>query len=117
MKHANREDELMISMANVLLAFRYWPRLFRILWKVGRLHVTAVLVLNALLGVMPVVSVYATQHLINRLTTISRSQGVEAVLGAFAFFVTAALAAVFCVRSTSMPKKCLSRACPTMCIC
>jgi hypothetical protein len=44
---------------------------------------------------MPVVSVYATQHLINRLTTLSRSQGVEAVLGAFAFYVTAALAAVF----------------------
>jgi ATP-binding cassette, subfamily B, bacterial NisT/SpaT len=95
MKQAKREDVLMISMANVLLAFRYWPRLFRILWRVGRLNVTGVFVLNALLGVMPVVSVYATQYLINRLTTLSGAQGVDVVLGAFAFFVTAALAAVF----------------------
>lgn len=55
----------MISVANVLRSFRYWPRIFALLRKTQPKYLTYILIANGLNGLAPVVTLIIMQELIN----------------------------------------------------
>lgn len=76
----------MVSLANVFRAFRYWPRVFRLLWETRRLYLVWLMLLTVLQGLMPVLTLLATQALINAVVT-GWERGFSVVVWSFASLI------------------------------
>lgn len=78
----DKEDLRIISMTNIIQSFRYWPRIFRLLWKTDSKKLIAIMSLNLLQGISPVIILILTKDLINSIT-YSWTQGFNVILRAF----------------------------------
>jgi ABC-type multidrug transport system fused ATPase/permease subunit len=75
-----------VSLTNVFRAFRYWPRIFQLLWQTKPAYLTGILVLTVLQGVVPVLSLLTTQELVNSIVR-SWEAGPKVILWAFAAMI------------------------------
>ncbi|WP_243354891.1 ABC transporter ATP-binding protein [Bacillus litorisediminis] len=57
------------SMKEVLKSIGYWPLIIKILWVTNKKLFLLLLLLNLLIGLGPVLNIYATQQLINKLSS------------------------------------------------
>ncbi|AKG35631.1 ABC transporter ATP-binding protein [Paenibacillus durus] len=76
----------MISVPNVIRSFRYWPRVFQLLWRASPLNLLVITAINLIQGLLPVLSIRATQQLIN-----SISASWQEVVAGFIFFIGVSL--------------------------
>lgn len=81
----------MVNLSNILRSFRYWPRMFKLLWRTHPLYLSLILVLNIVKGLIPAVSLLATQHLINSVMYSQTAGSFQVVLWALSFFVIVGL--------------------------
>lgn len=79
-----------MSLRNVFRSFRFWPRIFQLLWKAHPGYLILILSLNILQGFLPVLVIMATQELVNGIV-ISWKGDFSIVLFSFAFLITATL--------------------------
>lgn len=79
-----------MSLGNVFRSFRFWPRIFQLLWKAHPGYLILILALNILQGFLPVLVIIATQELVNGVVA-SWEGNFSVVLFAFSFFVAATL--------------------------
>ncbi|MGM7684182.1 ABC transporter ATP-binding protein [Cytobacillus sp. Hm23] len=88
-----KQDELnytQLNIKNIFRSFSYWPRVFKLLWETKKSYFVAILTLSLFQGVSPVLSLLATQHLINSIAT-GLNLGFKVILIAFFFFIGVAL--------------------------
>ncbi|WP_281818870.1 ABC transporter ATP-binding protein [Vallitalea longa] len=78
----NEEDLRIISMDNIIKSFRYWPRIIRLLWNTDWKKLIAIMSLNLLQGISPVIILILTKDLINSIT-YSWTKGFNVILRAF----------------------------------
>ncbi|MBE9916048.1 ABC transporter ATP-binding protein [Paenibacillus donghaensis] len=86
MSHDEQESIESLSLLNVVRSFRYWPRIFQLLWKVSAKDLICFSILNLIQGFLPALSIMATQQLINNITSTQ-----EKILGAFLFFIAVSI--------------------------
>lgn len=68
----NDEKQLnyeLVSWKNIFRSFSYWPRVFKLLWATKKSYFIIILVLNIIMGFAPVLTLLATQELINTIAT------------------------------------------------
>jgi ATP-binding cassette subfamily B protein len=83
MSTSRLEESGTMSFTNMLRSFRYWPRVFYLLWGTNPASLIIILMLNVLRGAAPVLTLLLTQHLINSILVAWQS-GFRVVLQAFA---------------------------------
>jgi ABC-type multidrug transport system fused ATPase/permease subunit len=83
---ASTQSEKPVSLKNIVFAFSYWPRIFKILWNANSLHFLLILIFNITRGVIPALLLLASQSIVN---TIVKMQGTGS------FFPIASAVAVF----------------------
>ncbi|WP_025689410.1 ABC transporter ATP-binding protein [Paenibacillus zanthoxyli] len=76
------QNKVMISFPNVIRSFRYWPRVLQLLWKASPGNLLVITAINLIQGLLPVLSIRATQQLINNISA-SRNE----VAAGFIFFI------------------------------
>ncbi|QUI21682.1 ABC transporter ATP-binding protein [Vallitalea pronyensis] len=76
------EESSIMSVANIIKSFRYWPRIMRLLWATNAKGLVAIMVLNLFHGVSPIIVLILTKNLINAIT-YSWNTGFNVVLWAF----------------------------------
>lgn len=78
------KDELVsVSLGNVFRTFRFWPRIFRLLWEAHPGYLAGILAANLLKGVIPAVVLFATKTLINSIVSGVSGESFQPVLNAF----------------------------------
>lgn len=77
-------------LMSVMRSFRYWPRIFRLLWESHRGYFFLVIVLNVIKGMIPAVLIIATERLISAVQ-LAPQQGMKPALIVFAVFASLAL--------------------------
>ncbi|ANF94951.1 ABC transporter ATP-binding protein [Paenibacillus bovis] len=82
------------GISNIIRSFRYWPRVFQMLWTISPGYLLIMSVINLLQGFLPALSIQATQQMIN-----SISAGHSEMVSALLFFL--AIAVVYGLTSTS----------------
>jgi ATP-binding cassette, subfamily B, bacterial NisT/SpaT len=75
-----------IDFKNILLAFKYWPKLFNLFWKVSKVKFFIITILSLVQGIIPIVSLYFTQLLVNTLLTVEKGYFKE-IIFIFTLFV------------------------------
>ncbi|PWK15011.1 ABC transporter ATP-binding protein [Tumebacillus permanentifrigoris] len=75
-----------IGLRDVLQSFRHWGNLFALIWGASPGYLIRIVMLYLLLGIVPILSLVATQQLINGVVT-GVSAGGKQALGAFAWYV------------------------------
>jgi len=103
------DESRMISVANVLQSFRFWPRVFRMLWQTHASLLIVIMALTVFRGVSPIITLLLTQNLINSITD-SWGNGFEVLLWAFASLTAFA----FLIELTSLLNSYVSRLFETM---
>lgn len=86
MYHKANEFSDMMSINNVLRSFRYWPRIFRLLWETKSTYFVAITILSVFNGLMPVSILLALQSLINSIVS-SHDYGFKAIIDPFLIFI------------------------------
>jgi ABC-type multidrug transport system fused ATPase/permease subunit len=61
----NKPNTDFLSLKNIILTFKYWPRVAKLFWETHKVFFVIVIVLNILTGLTPIMSIYFTQQLIN----------------------------------------------------
>src|SRR5262249_7128182 len=89
----SEENELPIisNLSDVLRSFKSWPRIFRILWKTNSLYLSIILFLNILKGLLPAISLVATERLINSVVLGQELGSYKMIIWAFVFLVSVTL--------------------------
>lgn len=77
----------MMSLRNIYRSFRYWPRIFLLLWETKHSYFIAIVILSILNGLMPVSILLAVQSLINSIIS-SHTYGFQSLIWPFLFFVS-----------------------------
>lgn len=80
------DESNVASMANIIKAFTYWPRVMRLMWNTKGSCLIAIIFLNIFRGISPIIILLLTQNLLNRLA-YSLSSGFQTILSAFIAFV------------------------------
>ncbi|MGF9913686.1 ABC transporter ATP-binding protein [Paenibacillus ehimensis] len=65
MSPAAEEESRTVNLTNIVQSFRYWPRVFQLLWQTNKLYFILILCINILRGASPVISLLLLQKLIN----------------------------------------------------
>jgi ATP-binding cassette, subfamily B, bacterial NisT/SpaT len=78
----HKPNEINIDLRGVLSAFKNWPRLYGIFFKVNKGIFIAVLSLNFLNAIVPLLNIYITQELINMIF-LSSKNGVSQIVKYF----------------------------------
>ena len=81
-----RENKYKIKVKDIIESFRYWPRIFSLLWDIHAKGLVQILIINILNGLAPIGILLATQELINSVTLRSNDDFSQ-VLKMFACFV------------------------------
>jgi len=82
----SKEDTSIISISNILKAFRYWPRIFKLLWNTSPIGFICIMILNLFHGISPIIVLLLTERMINSIT-YSWTNGYSVALWAFALMV------------------------------
>lgn len=82
----DREDSSIMSIANILKSFRYWPRIIGLLWATDAKSLIAIMILNLFHGISPIIVLILTKDLINSIT-YSWTYGFNVILKAFVILV------------------------------
>lgn len=77
----------MMSVRNIFRAFKYWPRIFQLLWETKTTYFIVIITLSVLNGLMPVLILLALQSLINSIVS-SHTYGFHVITWPFLFFVS-----------------------------
>ncbi|CUB13289.1 Lipid A export ATP-binding/permease protein MsbA [Bacillus cereus] len=62
------ENKINLTFKEVYKSFKYWPKIFSLLWVVDRNAVVAIMFLNIIVGLLPAMLLLAHQFLINSIT-------------------------------------------------
>ncbi|MCP3773734.1 ABC transporter ATP-binding protein/permease [Paenibacillus sp. MZ04-78.2] len=82
MSSAAEEASLSMNLTNIVQSFRYWPRVFRLLWQIHKPYFLFILFFNILRGVSPVISLLLLTTLIDSIGA-SWDTGFQTVLWPF----------------------------------
>ncbi|MBS4192864.1 ABC transporter ATP-binding protein [Bacillus sp. FJAT-49705] len=75
-----------IDLKNILHSFSYWPRLFCLFWNTHKVYFISITILSFIQGILPVLSLYMTQLLVN--TIVTTDTGVfDEILFVFLLFI------------------------------
>lgn len=85
-----QSDYQAVNMKNIIHTFKYWPCIFRLLWKSDSKRLIAIIFLTVLSGVMPMITLIASQNLINAVV-LHMNQKFDYILRAFLFLVVVSL--------------------------
>ncbi|WPC43326.1 ABC transporter ATP-binding protein [Clostridium sp. JS66] len=58
-----------IKLKDICESFKYWPRIFKLLWSTNGRYLVIILILTVVSGCMPTASLIATQNVINSIQT------------------------------------------------
>lgn len=82
-------EKRVTNLSNVFHAFKYWPRIFRLLWQASPVYLVFVIVLSVVGGSLPVLVLLTQQELINAIVDNGLSAGYELIAWAFCWMVGA----------------------------
>ncbi|PHF43101.1 hypothetical protein COF72_18420, partial [Bacillus pseudomycoides] len=68
-----------LSLKEILGSFKYWPKIFKLLWKVDKKLIIFIMLLNIMAGTFPALLLLGNQFLINSIA-IGWEQGLNIVL-------------------------------------
>lgn len=71
-----------VNFKKVLESFKYWPRIFKLFWEINKGYLIIIIILNMLIGMIPVGNLMATQDLINKVVR-GKTVGITAVFLSF----------------------------------
>ncbi|GLI06448.1 ABC transporter permease [Paenibacillus tyrfis] len=87
MSSAAEEASLTVNLTNIVQSFRYWPRVFQLLWQTHKAYFLSILLINILRGASPVISLLLLQTLINSIGG-AWDTGFQTVLWPFIWLIT-----------------------------
>lgn len=79
-------DKTKLTFKEVFISFKYWPRVFRLLWGIDKKAIIIILICVSFSGAIPALILLANQYLINSIQ-IGWGQGFNIVLQGLAFLV------------------------------
>ncbi|MCF3944249.1 ABC transporter ATP-binding protein [Oceanobacillus alkalisoli] len=77
-----------ISIRSIIFTFSLWPRIFNILWKANQFYFFCILVLSISRGLMPALTLIATQQVVNTIVLNNQTSEFNIVLVPLAVFVS-----------------------------
>lgn len=83
-----------IKLKNIISSFKYWPRLFRLLWATNKVYLIFIILLTFFTGLFPTLSLLASQYLINTIQ-LNANGGFGLVIKAFIIFVVISILSDF----------------------
>lgn len=75
------------SFKSILSSFSYWPRLFKLLWKIKRVYFVLIVGCSLLQGLVPAFVIIATQEFINSIISSQSSGAISGIFFNFALLV------------------------------
>lgn len=84
---ASTQSEKTVSLRNIVFAFSYWPRIFKILWNANPLHFLLILIFNITSGLIPALLLLASQNIVNTIVKMQETDSFFPIANAVAIFV------------------------------
>lgn len=76
-----------LTFKEVLTSFRYWPRVFQLLWSINKKSLIIIIAFTVIGGLFPALLLLANQFLINSIA-LGWEQGFDIVINGLAFLIT-----------------------------
>lgn len=100
------QPEETVNLKNIIFAFSYWPRIFRILWNANPLHFLLILIFSITRGIIPALLLIASQNIVNTIIKVQEEGIFLPVIQVIAVFIGLTLlneiVAIFETRSKSI---------------
>lgn len=78
----NQEE---ISFKKVFESFKYWPKIFKLLYNINKKYLILIFILNIIIGIIPAINLLVTQKLINSIVIVSSERTKELSIVIIAF--------------------------------
>ncbi|RAL26985.1 ABC transporter ATP-binding protein [Thermoflavimicrobium daqui] len=75
------------SLSNIWYTIRSWPRVLKLLWDIHKGYLSILILINILQAVVPVLSLLATQNLVNQVMVAQKTGDFSLVLWGFGFLI------------------------------